>query len=103
MIAACFYEYSFLLENINDQPFPYLTDPVIGQALRKTTHFIQGVTELEILRKIEDMVVLDYKPVLIQVPPVDDELHHPVAKTKRNFNWLDCRNYSRHFGGQRRW
>ena len=89
LIAACFYEYSFLLENINDQPFPYLTDPVIGQALRKTTHFIQGVTELEILRKIEDMVVLDYKPVLIQVPPVDDELHHPVAKTKRYFDWLD--------------
>ena len=82
LIAGLLYNNSLLEENLEAQPFPYLEDDRLRFELKKTGYFLVG-SEHTIVRRIEDFVVLDYKPSFT----TPTELQYPNYQTP---NWLYC-------------
>ena len=87
LIAAFLYNNSFLQENLEAQPFDFIQDPIIRTELTCTQYFIEGDKPIN-LRRVEDLVVLDYKPKLTKFPsnhtllPIQHEL-------KKEFKYLE--------------
>ena len=86
LVAAQQYEHSILIENTQAEPFPYCEDYYILHKLRKTSYFVEsnGFTNL---RRIEDLVVLDFIPELIE-PPRKHRYYQNFVRLKKQFNYL---------------
>ena len=86
LIVALLYNTSFLEENLQAKPFDFLEDPIINTELTSTKYFIEG-DKLTNLRRVEDLVVLDFEPKLTQFPP-----HHrflPIYhELKKEFKYI---------------
>ena len=87
LIAGLLYNDSILVENLEAQPFPFFEDQQICQEIYRTEYFLKG-NKLTILRQIEDLVVVDFEPLIIDYP----EACLPARATnelKKQFVYLD--------------
>ena len=87
LIGGLLYNNSLLEENIKAEPFSYLEDHRICTELCRTGYFLKG-SELTILRRIEDLVVLNFEPLLAPLPE-GHRLAPVVYKLKKQFAYLE--------------
>ena len=86
LIAAFLYENSILVENLEAEPFPYCEDYYILQKIQKTSYFVES-SPLVNQRRIEDLVVSYFDPVLTEYP--DCHEHHDAwLRLHKQFNYL---------------
>ena len=87
LVGGLLYKDSLLQENLEAQPFDFIRDPVVRTELTCSQYFIEGYEQTN-LRRTEDLVALDYEPVLTDFPvghnliPIQDEL-------RKEFKYLD--------------
>ena len=67
LIAAFLYENSILIENLGAEPFPYCEDDYIRHKIQKSSYFVEA-NSLTNQRRIEDLVVLYFDPILTPLP-----------------------------------
>ena len=87
LIAGLLFRHSILVENYQAEPFPFLQDSSILSRLQQTSYFIEG-DEFTNLRRIEDLVVIDFRPDLI----ITQEGHpyfRNYIKLRKQFNYLN--------------
>ena len=86
-IAALLFRHSILVESYQAEPFPFLQDPAILSRIQQTSYFIEG-DEFTNLRRIEDLVVIDFRPDLI-ITPEGHPYFRNYIKLRKQFNYLN--------------
>ena len=67
LIAAFLYENSILIEDLGAEPFPYCEDTYILHKIQKSSYFVEA-NSLTNQRRIEDLVVSYFEPILTPLP-----------------------------------
>ena len=68
LVAELLYNNSLLEEDLETKPFDFIEYPIIRTELTSTKYFIEG-DKLTNLRRVKDLVVLDFESILTQFPP----------------------------------
>ena len=74
--SACRYANSYLFEHLQDRPYDYRNDPVLSNFINRSLYFKLG-SSLDILARIEEKIVVDYIPVLLNVQDFDTSQDDP--------------------------
>ena len=86
LIAGLLYRHSILVENFQAETFPYCQDLSVLSRLQQTSYFIEG-DEFTNLRRIEDLVVIDFRPDLI-ITPEGNRYYNNYISLRKQFNYL---------------
>ena len=86
LIAAFLYKHSILVENLEAEPFPYCEDSYILHKIQKTSYFVEA-SPLVNQRRIEDLVVSYFEPILTEFPSCHEN-YDAWLRLHKQFNYL---------------
>lgn len=90
-LAACLYQDSFLVEDTSTELYDYSKDSTICQFVLKDLRYYCNEDREEALRRLEDTLVVSYKPELNEfyaLGPVSRTLRKQFKELEQEYNWF---------------